>query len=181
MNQTFGLPNGSFFKQCLWRTSSGPVSVNQNIKLLNGRVRAPEKRVETARFTFREERHASRLARSVLGGSTDVRACYCSVYDDGRVTSLQDRIPTGQRIGLGIAGPARSGPTEPGLWRRRRATADRLPRGGRRATQRGALHGLEQTWGRRPRNPRWGEVPNPAPCEPFEKRHRHPTGPTTAP
>jgi hypothetical protein len=77
------------------RTTTDPVSVNRRINLLNGRVLSPGTRVDIVHFSFREEKHASELARSVLSGSTDVRACYCSVYDDCWVTSLQDRIPRG--------------------------------------------------------------------------------------
>ena len=86
----------------LQRTSRYSLSVQQNLRLLNGRVLSPETHVDIATFTFRDLRNAQALAASTLGGSVNVRACYCSVYDDCWMTELQDRLPSARQIGLGV-------------------------------------------------------------------------------
>jgi len=86
----------------LKRTSSGPLSVSSNLNLVNGRVMSPEKRIEFATFDFREEENAEALAASILEGSTDVHACYCSVYDECWITSLQDALSGVRRLGMGF-------------------------------------------------------------------------------
>lgn len=99
----------------LKRTSSGPLSVSSNLNLVNGRVMSPEKRIEFATFDFREEENAEALAASILESSTDVRACYCSVYNECWITSLQDALSGVRRLGLGFphADSMRSAPTRP--------------------------------------------------------------------
>jgi hypothetical protein len=91
------------WSELLRRTSSGPLSVGSSLNLVNGRVMSPEKRVEFAKLDFRDEEQAAALAESVLDGTTDIRACYCSVYDECWVTSLQDRLSGMQQIGLEYA------------------------------------------------------------------------------
>jgi len=83
------------------RTSAGPVSVNSSINLVNGRVMSPEKRIEFAILDFRDEQQAALLAASIFEGETDIRACYCSVYNECWVTSLQQRLSGMRRIGIG--------------------------------------------------------------------------------
>lgn len=85
------------------RTSTGPVSLKQNINLLNGRVLSPGKRSEIARLAFRDPRHAVSLARSVFGGVTNIRTCYCSVYDECWTATLQDGLPPSGQVGLGLS------------------------------------------------------------------------------
>lgn len=98
----------------LRRTASGPISVQSNVNLVNGRVMSPEERIEFATFDFRDERNAEALAASVLNGSTDVRACYCSVYDECWITSLQDTFVGMRDIGLAFTqDTTRSTRTEP--------------------------------------------------------------------
>ncbi|PEN14811.1 hypothetical protein CRI94_00505 [Longibacter salinarum] len=92
------------------RTLSGPLSVNSSVNLVNGRVMSPEKRVEFATFDFRDEEEAAALSESIFDGKTDIRACYCSVYDECWVTSLQNRLSGMRRIGMGFAGSS-SAPT----------------------------------------------------------------------
>lgn len=87
----------------LRRTSAGSLSVSSNLNLVNGRVMSPEKRIEFATFDFREEENAEALADSILRGSTDVHACYCSVYDECWITSLQDALSGVRRLGLGLS------------------------------------------------------------------------------
>ena len=87
----------------LQRTSRYSLSVQQNLSLLNGRVVSPETQVDIATFTFRDLRNAQALAASTLDGSVNVRACYCSVYDDCWMTELQDHLPSARQIGLGLS------------------------------------------------------------------------------
>jgi len=91
------------WSELMRRTSSGPLSVSSSLNLVNGRVMSPEKRVEFAKLDFRDERQAAALAESVLDGTTDIRACYCSVYNECWVTSLQQRLSGMRRIGVGYA------------------------------------------------------------------------------
>jgi hypothetical protein len=91
------------WSELMRRTSSGPLSVSSSLNLVNGRVMSPEKRVEFAKLDFRDEQQAAALAESVLDGTTDIRACYCSVYNECWVTSLQQRLSGMRRIGIGYA------------------------------------------------------------------------------
>jgi len=91
------------WSELMRRTSSGPLSVSSSLNLVNGRVMSPEKRVEFAKLDFRDEQQAAALAESVLDGTTDIRACYCSVYNECWVTSLQQRLSGMRRIGVGYA------------------------------------------------------------------------------
>lgn len=101
------------WSELMRRTSSGPLSVSSSLNLVNGRVMSPEKRVEFARLDFRDDQQAAALAESVLDGTTDIRACYCSVYDECWVTSMQDRLSGMQQIGLGYAPATESVPPSP--------------------------------------------------------------------
>lgn len=88
------------------------ISVQQNVSLINGRVLSPEKQTQIVRLTFEDPHYARDLARFILNGSTDVRVCYCSVYDDCWTTSLQDGLPPGGRIGLGLGPDSTRSPVD---------------------------------------------------------------------
>lgn len=101
------------WSRLLSQATEGPLSVSQNVKLLNGSVLSPNDQSDIAILDFRDEAQARELAVSVLRGTVDVRACYCSVYDECWTTSLQDGLPRDRRLGMNLSpDSARSDPEE---------------------------------------------------------------------
>jgi len=92
-----------------WTDMMARVGIQGDVstRLLNRRVLSPDSEIEA--FVFEDSTHA--LRNSILNGDLDITLCYCSVYEECWVTSMQSYV--------GVVVPDSLRESEPGRPHRR--------------------------------------------------------------